>query len=515
MPLPEQTQPWPPKDLAVVHDKMAEWSAWWTGDTAALQSTYRTASGAPRVRPSQRAGGVTGALARFWWGRAPSTSATANSDHTHIPLAADIARTSADLLFAEAPEIVVPDKPTQAHLEADLEDRIMDVLTGAAESGAALGGTYLRVCFDPAVSDRAFPSIVRADEAIPEFSWGRLRAVTFWSVVGRNDGGTVWWRHLERHEMNTAGVGFIQHGLYQGSSDELGVPVPLQDRPETAALADIVDDQGYVTAGRTKGLNVVYIPNVSPTVAKAWTHVPSAAGLGASDFDGVEPMLDNLDEIHASWMRDIRLAKARLIVARYMLDDHGAGAGAGFDTESEIFSPLKMAQAEEGNVPITPVQFEIRFAEHQASAQEWTERIIRSAGYSVQTFGEGGDGAQQTATEVVARENRSMLTRKRKIRAWRPALQEFVTKLLTVDADVFGRPHNPNDLRVNFGSGVTESDLTRAQTVLALATAQAASKRTLVALQHPEWDDKAIDAEVALILGEAPAPETDPFTFGG
>jgi hypothetical protein len=39
-----------------------------------------------------------------------------------------------------------------------------------------------------------------------------------------------------------------------------------------------------------------------------------AAPLGRSDFSGLEISLDTLDEAHASWMRDIRLGKARLIV---------------------------------------------------------------------------------------------------------------------------------------------------------------------------------------------------------
>lgn len=508
MPLPTTSVQWPPKQLDPITPVLTRWGAWWRGDPADLTAAYR-AGGAPTTRPSQMRGGVVGALARFWWGR-PVTNLTQHHDQTHVPLAGDIARTSADLLFSEPPDLVVDDPTTQAYLEEDLADHLYATLTGAAERGAALGGVFLRVTWDKSVADRAFINAVPADEAVPEFAWGHLRAVTFWHVVHR-DGSTVW-RHLERHELDGSGNGLVQHGLYAGTADQLGKPRPLADHPATEPLAAAVDADGYVTEGRTPGLSVVYVPNTDPSTAKTWSKIPEAAGLGASDFDGIEPMFDNLDEIYASWMRDIRLAKARLIVARYMLEDHGPGKGASFDLDTEVFAPLHMANPEDGNTPITPVQFEIRFAEHQASAREWRENAIRSAGYSLQTFGDH-DSSQMTATEVHSRDNRSLMTRGRKLRLWRPALTEIVTKLLTVDATVFTRPHNPTGLRVMFPDGIWETPEQIARTAQALRNAEAASTRTLVALFHPEWDEKAVDEETTRILAERGTPVVDPFTI--
>jgi len=508
MPLPTTSVTWPPKQLEQVTPVLGEWSAWWTGDPHALAGVYRGRYDAPAVRPSQRRGGVVGALSRFWWGR-PVTSPGQQHDQTHVPLAADIARTSADLLFSEPPDLVVDDKPTQARLEEVLSDHLFATLTGAAEQAAALGGAYLRVTWDATISDAAFIVAVPADEAWPEFAWGRLRAVTFWHVVAEDN--TTVWRHLERHELAPDGVtGLVQHGLYQGTGTDLGRPVPLQDQPATAPLAAAVDANGYVIAGRTPGLAVVYVPNCDTTTAKAWRAVPAARGWGASDFDGIEPLLDNLDEIHGSWMRDLRLAKARILVARYMLDDNGPGSGASFNLDAEVYAPLKMELEESGNAPITPQQFDIRFEEHRGTAREWTERIIRSAGYSLQTFGDW-DSAQMTATEVQSRDNRSLMTRGRKLRAWRPALTALVTKLLAVDADVFGRPGNPEGLQVRFPDGIWETPLQLAQTAQAMRAAEAASTRTLVALLHPEWDEIDVDDETTRILGERGAPVRDPF----
>jgi hypothetical protein len=223
-------------------------------------------------------------------------------------------------------------------------------------------------------------------------------------------------------------------------------------------------------------------------------------------------MLDNLDEVYSSWMRDIRLGKARVLLARYMLDDQGPGMGAAFNADQEIFTPLKMAAAESGDAPITSIQFAIRFAEHQATAQEWTEKIIRSAGYSLATFGEGPEGVAMTATEVSAKQSRSLLTRDRKIRAWRPALTDIMAKLLTVDADVFGKNVNTDGLSVTFTDGAQDSVMTLAQTALALSTAGAASTETLVALTHPDWDDTKVQEEVKLILAQQGMSVPDPTT---
>jgi len=508
VPLPTTSVAWPPVALAQITPILGAWDAWWTGQPDALQRIY-TSRGTPVVNhSSQFRGGVAGKLSRWWWGRPTAVDGQVH-DQTHVPLAADMCRTSADLLFADPPTFTVDDPKTQERIDAAIGDRTYATLSGAAEAGAALGGVYLRVVCDPAVASAAFITAVNADEAVPEFNWGHLVAVTFWHVVA-DDGATVV-RHLERHEL-VSGLGLIQHGLYVGTADLLGRAHPLAEHPSTANLD--VDENAYAKAGRTPGLGVVYIPNTEPNVAKAFRGLASAHGWGASDLDGVEPMLDNLDEIYSSWMRDIRLAKGRLLVAQYMLQDNGAGKGASFNADQEVFTALNMAAAEEGDAPITSVQFAIRFEAHQASAEEWTSRILRSAGYSTQTFGEGADVAQ-TATEVTARQARSLMTRDRKIRAWRPALTQILGKLLEVDVAVFGGTVDLKGLKVTFSDGSQDSVLVLAQTALALSTAQAASTATLVGLVHPDWDATQVDAEVALINEATPAPMASPFTFGG
>ena len=64
MPLPPNGAPWPPAPLTKASALMAEHAAWWTGDTAGLERTYQAQT--HTYRPSQYAGGIVGAVSRFW-----------------------------------------------------------------------------------------------------------------------------------------------------------------------------------------------------------------------------------------------------------------------------------------------------------------------------------------------------------------------------------------------------------------------------------------------------------------
>jgi A118 family predicted phage portal protein len=373
---------------------------------------------------------------------------------------------------------------------------------------------YLRVTWDAANRpDAPFITHVDADQAIPEFSWGTLTAVTFWQVVARE--GKFVYRHLERHEKDANGEGIILHGLYQGTDDELGHPVPLTDQPATAPLAGLVDAFGIISSQST-GLCVVYVPNQTPN--RRWRTHPLGRNLGRSDLDGVEQMMDALDEVYTSWMRDVRLGKARLMIAKQLLSNVGTGNGSAFNAEQEAYASMNMLGGQDMKLAdqIQQVQFNIRVQEHKDTASQLVMNILQMAGYSAETFGvyDGGGGIK-TATEIEAKQQRSLLTRDRKWRLWRPAIQNILIKLAAVDRDIFQGNLVPDgeDIDVTIADGVQESQLSIAQTVQALRAANAASDEVLVGMVHPDWDEDQIQAEVALIKAQQPAMP-DPTMFG-
>jgi A118 family predicted phage portal protein len=503
VPLPDHSIPWPPKPLRPALQAIDAWDTWWGGDPDKLTALYGGGSqfGMPDPKTSQYRGGLVGRISRWWWGTPPAPGELRS--HTHIPIAGDICSASANLLFSEPPRITVVDsEKTQARLDAVCGDRFHATLLRAAELDAAHGGVYLRPVADTTLADEPWLDTVHADRAIPEFTWGRLSAVTFWRVVEEEDGQV--WRHLERHE-----PGRILHGLYQGTKDKLGRPVPLEDLDETAALATRVDDQGQILTGYPR-LGVAYIPN-QPT--RRWRSLPLLSNLGRSDLDGVENLMDDLDQTHASWMRDLRLAKARVAVPNAMLQSAGVGRGPIWSAEQEVYSGLDML-TKPGESPLTLIQFDIRVAEHKDTCAELVKRIVSSAGYSEQTFGGEGEVAI-TATEVTAKGQRSMTTRGNKILAWRPGLADAIQALLAMDADIY---RSGADWRqrpqVEFQDGVQEDALSLANTVEVLNRAGAASTETKVRIMHPEWDDKRVSAEVAAIHAETGQAVPDPMQTG-
>ncbi|MFI7407286.1 hypothetical protein ACIBU0_01210 [Streptomyces sp. NPDC049627] len=80
----------------------------------------------------------------------------------------------------------------------------------------------------------------------------------------------------------------------------------------------------------------------------------------------------------------------------------------------------------------------------------------QSAGYSAQPFGLGGAGQPITATASDSRDQRSMVTRKKKAGHWRHPLQAQLHRC-RVDALLFGSRIKPERPQVEFGSGVVES----------------------------------------------------------
>lgn len=511
MSLPDNNQPWPPKGYADAYAKMHEWSAWYSGDPDELSRIYQHIGqrlvNTPDVRPSQLRGGLMGTLARWWWGQ-PIPPGEKRSK-IHVPLPADIATTSADLLFSEPITLESEDTSTQDKLGQLLDDEMHATLLESAEVCAALSGVYLRVVWDRDVNpDGPWLSPVHGDAAIPEWTYGRLKAVTFVRVLTSDPRVVV--RHLERHE-----VGMILHGVYEGSDTELGRRVPLSNYADLAGLAEVVEDGDTIPTGIDQ-LTAVYIPNIRPN--RYWRNLPACAPLGRSDFASNEPVFDALDETMASWMRDIRLGKGRVIVPESFLQSRGPGRGALFDADREAYESLNMIPQPDGQgSQLTIAQFTIRVKEHSDTCDALIARAISTAGYSQQTFGEAADAAI-TATEVAARERKSLITRDKKIKYWRPRLAEITQAQLKIGQVHFGWRVDPSTRpTIGFPDAVQQDPASLASTLQLLEAAKSASAEVRVRMLHPDWDDDQVTKEVEALKAEfAVTPAvTNPDTFAG
>ncbi|WP_345672107.1 phage portal protein [Streptomyces similanensis] len=509
MPLPAGGEvAWPPPELDPVARKLTEWSAWYSGDGDALVSVYSLAgsSTTPLSQTffqSDKAYGSPGpaTAARTFWGQ-PLTPGTVRTK-LHVPVASDIAELSANLLFGEMPTFTSTDSATQKALDAFQTDGMHASLREAAETTSALGSGFLKVVWDESLSDRPWLCPVPPEQAVPTWSWDRLLGVTFWTCLHQDDDSTI--RLLECHE-----IGSISYGLYEGTPTELGERIPLSSFEGTQHLAQLYGEASVMLTG-LPWLTAAYVPNVKPH--RIWRGIRCAANLGRSDFSGIELLMDALDETYTSWMRDVRLGKSRIIVPSSMLDTEGPGKGARLDLEREAFVGMEGMLSDPNSSGITLNQFNIRVAEHQATAETLFEQIVSSAGYSVQSFGGKGDVAAVTATEVQARKEQSLNTRSQKILYWRPALQHLFQALLGIDRQVFGHRSAPEaGIDVAFPVAVQPSMQEQAQTLSLLATAEAMSIFLRVQTLHPTWTKAEVQVETDRILAERPnkAPAARP-----
>ena len=509
MPIPAPGTAWPPAEWAEAYAVYRENNAWLTGDTDELAAIYQRAT-ADRATHTRRGkpmrGGLVGAASRMFWGQ--PVPAGENRSRLHVPAAADLATLASDLVFAEPPKV---------HAGEDTDSKIqarLDMIANSDESTAtfqqmgelksAFGSAVLVSRWDLAVADHVWLEAAAADVVIPEFRSGRMIAVTLWTEYRDSTAGTVW-RHLEHHA-----PGYIEHALYQGTDDNLGRRVPLQERPETAPLAEVVNADSVILTGIDR-LTASWNPNMQ---SMAWRKKGDLAYAGRSDFAQLPPLFDLLDETWSSWMRDLRQGAGKVLVPEAAIEFGGVGQGGTFDTGREYFQGLNLP-GDPDKLAFDKVQFDIRVEEHERTARGIMREILRKAGFSQSAWGDDSANAQMTATEIHDRRTMSERTRDKKILRDRQAIARQASVALELDGLLFpGKGGGRLDVAptVEFVDISQEDPTALAQTLSLLDAAGAISTEQKVRRANPEWTEAQVLDEVAAIRAER-AP--DPATFTG
>lgn len=509
MTLPANDTAWPPAPLAPLFDMVGEASAWWEGDARGLTATYGA-----KVRSSQFAGGVVGAASRFFWGK--PTAPNQSSKKLHLPLAADIASTVANLLFETAPSFkatppVTAEKDSEeGEVEENHTQRLLDELLNseqfgadllvAAESASALGGVYWRIQWDQSISPHPWITWVDADSAIPEFRYGRMVAVNFVEELSRIDEKYTH-RLITRYD-----AGRIDYQLMRGKDSNLGEIIPLTDHPATAGL--LLDQNSGINLGAPI-LAAGYVPNALPN--PGFRKNGLLRNMGRPDLSpDLFDLFDLLDETWTSLQRELRLGRMRITAPDYMLEQHGMGQGTTFDVDREVYDPLH-ASPEDG----TGVQFhqpDLRVEKHLQVSNGIVREVLRRVNISASTFGldDTGTGAM-TAREIEAKAKQSMQTWKAKSRYWKAGLLDAAQALITLAGAMERTTVNPELITIDMAPPVQETMLDKAQTIQALDSARAISTGEKIRMIHPEWDSVKQDQEIADILAETGAPVGDPF----
>lgn len=524
MPLPDSAKTWPPESLKNALDAMARHDAWYTNDVDALGYLYS-------VTQLNQSTSFWGQVRRWFWGTPSPMTATQRPNKMHVAVASSIARMAANVVFSQMPDVRFGDnddhdeddegltaeskKAATKRVAEILDDRAHAVLLEAGELRFAHGGSFVKVAWDEDVSeDGPYLVAVAADAAVPKFRGRRLVSVIFWSDLAPIEGSKNHYRLLEMHEK-----GSIEFGLYEATaSNDLGQRVPLDTHPDTEYLAKLVNEQSSIPTASTK-LTAAYLPWARPN--GKLRKDPGARDLGKSGLDGVEDLLDQIDEAYTSWMRDIRLGKARIVIPKGLIETGGPGQGGVFDADREIFvetgemvgSLNPQANGGKGAVDsfITMFQPNIRWQEHMETVAHLIAKVYETTGFSPQSFGDAGETAV-TATEVTARENLTTLTRQASILYCRPELRDLFAALMDVDKFVFNGPGRGDALPdVEWPDDDTLDPKVIADTLLSLVNAEAISLFQRVSVQHPDWDAEQIDTEVTRIREDyALMPENKP-----
>lgn len=524
MPLPAPDTAWPPARLAPILPRMGEWSAWLAGEPDTLTATYSGQSAALDALAPTRRQRIRTVRQRMFWGGRPTDVGQPAPHRLHIPLPADIATASAGLMFGSPPVLTVADKLGTATINRLIEERALwETCTSAFTVGAGLGGTYLRASWDPAVPGGAFLSKIDADQASPVFSpYGDLVEVTFVRTLEALHAGAVTvWRHLERHYLapagagNLAGFGMIEHTLWAGTDTNIGSMKELSAHWMMEPFGTYRGALPYVLNLSTgsRGLAVEYVKNKAEQLG--WRHHPVGAWLGRSDFDQLEGEFDALDRVWSSLIREIDLAKARVFIPSALLRSmNGAGSGAAFDMDRELFTPLEIPPSLEGGIDqsIKMSDFPIRVDEHIKAANEIQQGILRDAGYSARTFGEDENGNAMTATEVIDRNSRSGVTRNSKCNLAGPAIRRVLVKIMEINGSLGLGAVDTSDLTLSWPQSESESPETRARTVQALDAAGAISLWLKVTRANPGLDREDLLMEYRRIRAEGMA---NPDMVGG
>lgn len=516
---------WPPYPHDVALAQYVEWDGWYRGDTTLLNQLYTGQLQQPThtLRGQRYRGGLVGTLSKMFLGQPIDES---ERNHVmHLPVAADLAQLSADLLFSDAPKILLPGRdvvengvtvshpsPGQDRLDLIINsDRAHSEMLTLGEYAAALGGAYIAVTWDQQIEEHVFPRVYGADTAIPTFRHGRLVGVKLFTEYRPDPDGRAVYRLMEEQK-----PGSVTFTLYKGGEGFLGGIVPIEELEETAHYRRLDGpDMATLAAARTPEVSfgtgvpwlaVEYMPNITPN--REWRRQGVLANFGRSDFDGVIEPMDKVDRLWSGLLDEFDLGQGRIIAGESLLESNGPGQGKQFKLDRKVYQGVNSLGAATATLKdqIVTVQHDIRHETYLDTIDALVRSILRDCGYSPSDFGDytGGD---KTATEVTDRRADSERTRDKKALHARPALAGFARTALAIDGIIFpGQGGGEFELpEIEFAPLSQEDPEKKARTIQALDAARAISIETKVrmAAEGRERSEVWIKEEIAAVREES------------
>jgi hypothetical protein len=419
---------------------------------------------------------------------------------TPVPMAHDLAKFSASLLFSEPPKITMPggaEGALQAVLEQWAEfNRFWELLLDAGDSVACEGSVAIRVLEDDHVSS-TLPVVTfhGADSVLWSERHDRYTLGGILVVSVAEENSSVIWRLLESHE-----PGQIRRVLYKGGPGNLGKAHALTSGPPQ--FRDLKPQ-------RPTGVD-------TPTLVR-WQNVPG----GASDLAGVEALLDALDEAQSvgrvkmrasqpvTFLRQIPYGSLKSLGGLPMhnlisVDDSAGGTlpeGEYLNRyNASVNSPFPVEKFVETAQP------GLEATEHRAYIEQLREQIITAAGYSLASWGLDREGRADSGTALRLRQSTTLRTRAIKERMANAAIGEVCALACAM---ILGQrevaPLMPEVIELS--DGMPKDAMEDAEQLVRLRQAGVISLEQAVRTLHPDWDEAKILAEVAKIEASSRAAD--------
>lgn len=470
----------PPNQCDYWFLKYEEWASWYSGDPEQLLRFY-----------TRLASGNETAQEKFW----SRLETEERKGIVHMPLAGDIASTSADLLFSESPIFKYDQKTIAGERIKDIIEKngFNSILLESAEISAAISGCVLKLDIEAQLEGVPLINVMNPKQFIPTFWRGRLWEILFFRVVKKTDSGKVF--RLFENRRRSGNSLLIEYKLNVGTATKVGKEIDPNSIKETENL-----NLKPVEYKNMDGLGCVYVPNMRPN------RLVLGSPLGINDYSDDISLLDSLDFAWTSWMRDIELGMAQIFVDEELLQKTRSDVNGtttfinNFSKFQKSFVKMDFTQwrMSENNVkPIEQVQFEIRVEEHMKTCSELTWQIISNCGYSPQTFGLGEYGNAQSGTALKIRENKSQKTRSKKEKYFKPAIISLLQQAQNIDkASGLYSNYENQQISLEIEDSIMTDNKETSEVIRNLYQAKAISNFMKVKLQHPDWTDEKIQEEV-------------------
>lgn len=234
-----------------------------------------------------------------------------------------------------------------------------------------------------------------------------------------------------------------------------------------------------------------------PTMIR-WENVPG----GHSDIAGLDALLDNLDEAESLMLDKGRKSIPVVFAARELTDENGE-----LDNEAVVLTGdgnLGMEYGENAAKTVETVQPELQTTEHVEWINHIREMVVSHAGYSPASWSMNEQGRTDSGTALALRQARTLLTKAGKDRMAREAIRNAIAVALAwMDGAAKVTEYRPE---VMLGTGLPEDVKEKAEAVSTLKAAGLISERQAVRFMHPDWTEDQVDDELEAIEEEKGAP---------